>query len=159
MQLSNVIIKPYLTEKSYAGQTQTLKKYAFIVSIKANKSIIALAFKNIFNINPVKVSTMIRKSVVTKTGTLHPGFSKTFKIAYITLPKGKDIAISQEDLEAKAKNVSSTKTNKNEKAKEISPASLVKDKTAKKPSIVSSNEKVKTEDKKTGWQKSTNKNY
>ena len=157
MQLSNIIIKPYLTEKSYAGQALTLKKYAFIVDVKANKSEIALAFKNIFNIVPLKISTMIRKPAVTKTGTLHPGFTKTFKIAYITLPKGKDIAISQEDLEAKAKSAKvSTKKLVEEKAKEISPATLVKD---KKPIIAPVNEKVKTEDKKTSWQKSTNKNY
>lgn len=157
MQLSNIIIKPYLTEKSYSGQTQTLKKYAFIVNVKANKSDIALAFKNIFNMVPVKISTMIRKSVATKTGTLHPGFTQAFKIAYITLPKGKDIAISQEDLEAKAKNAkASSKKPIEEKAKEISPASLVKD---KKSTIIPTNEKVKAEDKKTGWQKSTNKNY
>lgn len=157
MQLSSIIIKPYLTEKSYASQGQILKKYAFIVNVKANKSDIALAFNNIFNIVPVKISTMIRKPVSTKTGTLHPGLTKTFKIAYITLPKGKDIAISQEDLEAKAKSAKvSNKKPIEEKAKEISPASLAKD---KKIAVTPTIEKIKAEDKKTGWQKSTNKNY
>lgn len=117
MEISNVIVKPYLTEKSYIKRSEECKKYAFIVNIKADKNAIALAFENIFNLKPIKISTMIRKSVETKTGTAHPGMTKAFKIAYISLPKGKDIAISKEEVEEKS---SKMKVNKNIKeAKEI----------------------------------------
>lgn len=121
MQLTNVILKPYLTEKSYSKRVEDKKKYAFIVNIKATKKDIELAFASIFDIEPEAVTTMIRKSVATRTGTMHPGYTKAFKIAYITLPKGKDIAISKEDFEAKAKQASANATVKADKpaAKEV----------------------------------------
>lgn len=109
MELTNVIVCPYLTEKSYAKRTEKNKKYAFIVNIKANKNDIAVAFEAIFNITPIAVGTMIRKKVATRTGSIHPGFTKAFKIAYITLPEGKDIALSNEDLKAKQKTTSNQK--------------------------------------------------
>ncbi|MCQ2747686.1 MAG: 50S ribosomal protein L23 [Mycoplasmoidaceae bacterium] len=121
MQLTNVILKPYLTEKSYSKRVEDKKKYAFIVNIKATKKDIELAFASIFDIEPEAVTTMIRKSVATRTGTMHPGYTKAFKIAYITLPNGKDIAISKEDFEAKAKQASANATVKADKpaAKEV----------------------------------------
>lgn len=103
MQLTDIIVCPYLTEKTYAKRAEENKKYAFIVNIKANKNDIAMAFEAIFNISPLAIKTMIRKQVATKTGTIHPGYTKAFKIAYITLPKGKDIALSNEDLKTKQK--------------------------------------------------------
>jgi len=103
MQLTNVIIRPYLTEKSYTKRAEECKKYAFIVDMNATKADIAMAFASMFEIDPIAVRTMVRKSVATRTGTAHPGYTKAFKIAYITLPKGKDIAVSKEEFEAQAK--------------------------------------------------------
>ena len=143
MQLTNVIVKPYLTEKSYTKRAEDKKKYAFIVNLKATKKDIALAFAAIFDIEPESVTTMIRKSVATRTGTMHPGYTKAFKIAYVTLPKGKDISVTKEEFEAKAKAASEKAT---VKAVEKPAAKEV----AKKPAAVEvKKDKVETSDKKT----------
>ena len=118
MQLTNIILKPYLTEKTYIKRSDTNKKYAFLVAPKTNKKIIALAFESIFKIKPLKIMTMIRKSTATKLGTKHPGKTKIIKIAYISLPKGMDIAITKEEVQEKTtKQVEKSTINK--KAKEI----------------------------------------
>lgn len=118
MQLTNIILKPYLTEKTYTKRSDTNKKYAFLVAPKTNKKMIALAFESIFKIKPLKIMTMIRKPTATKLGTKHPGKTKIIKIAYICLPKGKDIAITKE--EAQEKTIKQPqKTTINKKAKEI----------------------------------------
>ncbi len=154
MQLTNVIIRPYLTEKSYTRRAEDKKKYAFIVNIKATKRDIAMAFESIFDIAPESVTTMVRKSVATRTGTLHPGYTKAFKIAYVSLPKGKDISISKEEFEAKAKaegQKATAKAVEKPAAKEIAK---------KAPAVeVKKSEKVETSEKKTAWRKQTNKNH
>lgn len=117
MQLTNIILKPYLTEKTYIKRSDTNKKYAFYAP-KTNKKTIALAFESIFKIKPLKVMTMIRKPIATKLGTKHPGKTKIVKIAYICLPKGIDIAITKEEEQEKStKQVQ--KSIINNKAKEI----------------------------------------
>ena len=143
MQLTNVIIKPYLTEKSYAKRAEDKKKYAFIVNIKATKRDVAMAFASIFDIEPESVTTMVRKAVATRTGTLHPGYTKAFKIAYVTLPKGKDISVSKEEFEAKAKAAGENATAKvaeKPAAKEVTKQAAVE---------VKKDEKVETSEKKT----------
>ena len=144
MELTNVIIRPYLTEKSYTKRAEDKKKYAFIVNRQANKQEIAMAFEAIFDIKPEAVTTMVRKSVATRTGTLHPGYTKAFKIAYVTLPKGKDISVSKEEFEAKAKaqgekaTVRATEVEK-PVAKEVSKQAVE----------IKKDEKIETSDKKT----------
>ncbi len=118
MQLTNIILKPYLTEKSYTKRSDANKKYAFLVEPKTNKKAIALAFESIFNIKPLKIMTMIRKSTTTKLGTKYPGKTKIIKIAYICLPKGKDIAITKEEEQEKMVK-EPQKSTINKKAKEI----------------------------------------
>ena len=118
MQLTDIILKPYLTEKTYTKRSDTNKKYAFLVTPKTNKKAIALAFESIFKIKPLKIMTMIRKPTTTKLGTKHPGRTKIIKIAYICLPKGKDIAITKEEAQEKTtKQVQKPKINR--KTKEI----------------------------------------
>ena len=118
MQLTNIILKPYLTEKTYTKRADTNKKYAFLVAPKANKKTIALSFESIFKIKPLKIMTMIRKPTVTKLGTKYPGKTKLIKIAYICLPKGKDIAITKEEAQEKTAK-QPAKLSINKKAKEI----------------------------------------
>lgn len=146
MQLTNVIIKPYLTEKTYAKRSQDKKQYAFIVDMKANKFEISQAFMAIFQIEPEAVATMVRKPVKTRTGTMHPGYTKAFKIAYITLPKGKDIALSKEESEAKAK-AKDAKASEKAKQPVEQPKTTIKEKT----SLVEAKEqpKVEVQEKKT----------
>lgn len=100
MEFSRVIVKPLLTEKSYALNSGTPKQYAFEVHVKASKYEISDAFQVIYDIKPTKVNTQLRKPTKVKKGSARSGYSKLCKIAYITLPKGKDISISSEQLEA-----------------------------------------------------------
>ena len=169
MELTDMIICPYLTEKTYSKRTEENKKYAFIVNTKANKNDIAIAFETIFNINPIAVKTMIRKQVATKTGTAHPGFTKSFKIAYVTLPKGKDIALSNEDLKTKNKVPEDKKANTNPSESINNNKNITIKEVSKHPNTSSQNnsnvekkhdpKKSEISDKKTAWTKQTTKNY
>lgn len=97
MDLLNVIVKPVFSEKSYGLKAEEVKKYMFEVNKKANKIEIALAFEMIYGIKPEKVNIVNRKPTAVRTGTRNPGMSKFKKIAYITLPKGVDIAMNEEE--------------------------------------------------------------
>lgn len=103
MDLVDVIIRPLHTEKSYVLRSEEIKKYAFEVNKKANKHEIALAFEMIYGIVPEKINVINRKPTAIRTGTRNPGMSKHKKIAYITLAKGVDIIIDQEQAETKEK--------------------------------------------------------
>lgn len=97
MDLLNVIIKPLNSEKSYGLRNGEIKKYIFEVNKDANKYEIATAFETIYGFTPEKINIVNRKPVAVRTGTRNPGMSKFKKIAYITLPKGIDIAIDEEE--------------------------------------------------------------
>lgn len=97
MDLFNVIIKPLNSEKSYGLRSLEVKKYVFEVNKEANKNEVALAFKFIYGFSPEKINIVNRKPVSVRTGTRNPGMSKFKKIAYITLPKGVDIAFEEDE--------------------------------------------------------------
>ena len=97
MDLLSVIVKPVFSEKSYGLKAEEVKKYMFEVNKKANKIEIALAFEMIYGIKPEKVNIVNRKPTAVRTGTRNPGMSKFRKIAYITLPKGVDITMDEEE--------------------------------------------------------------
>lgn len=115
MDITRVLIKPLLTEKSYALNSNEVKQYTFLVNPKANKYEIANAFAALYEFRPLKVNTQIRKPAKTRTMSYHPGQTKLVKIAYITLPLGKDISISSEETSTKQ---SQAKTEATAKAKE-----------------------------------------
>jgi large subunit ribosomal protein L23 len=92
MEFSSIIIQPYQTEKTYAVQNNSLsQKFVFLVNPKASKNDIAIAFQSIYGYKPASVKTQLRKPTHVRTGTAHPGFSKLYKIAYISLAKGTKI--------------------------------------------------------------------
>jgi ribosomal protein L23 len=95
MEFSRIILRPYQSEKTYAQQSSASPKYAFVVDPKANKFDISIAFETIYGHKPVAISTQLKKPSATRTGTVHPGFTKLTKIAYITLPKGVSLAPEQ----------------------------------------------------------------
>ena len=101
MDITRVLIKPLLTEKTYAMNSNKVKQYAFLVNPKANKHEIANAFAALYEFKPLKVNTQIRKPSKTRTMSYFPGFTKLQKIAYITLPPGKDISVSSQEAESK----------------------------------------------------------
>lgn len=130
MDITRVLIKPLLTEKSYALNSNEVKQYAFLVNPKANKHEIANAFAALYEFKPLKVNTQIRKPAKTRTMSYHPGQTKLMKIAYITLPPGKDISVSSEEAAAKQ---SQAKTEATAKAKEKGKLKEVKKPAAEKP--------------------------
>ena len=57
MAAHDIIIRPLLSEKSYAGIQD--KKYSFVVAKNANKTQIKLAIEEIFGVSVEKVNTAI----------------------------------------------------------------------------------------------------
>lgn len=141
MDITRVLIKPLLTEKTYAMNSNEVKQYAFLVNPKASKHEIANAFAALYEFKPLKVNTQIRKPAKTRIMSYHPGLTKLEKIAYITLPPGKDISVGSEPVETNTK-----KTEQTAKAKEKGQLKEVKKLEAKLETKVEP--KAKTETKK-----------
>lgn len=99
MDISRVIIRPLVTEKTNLLQESEPHTYAFVVDMKANKYEIISAFSALYGFAPAKVNIQIRKPAKTRTASLHPGHTKAMKIAYIIVPKGKSITIFSEQPE------------------------------------------------------------
>ena len=94
MEASEIIIKPLITEKSFAGVQN--KIYSFVVAKNANKVQIAKAVEEMFNVEVAKVNTLIvkghKKSQNTRQGR-SVGKTSDFKKAVVTLTeKSKPIA-------------------------------------------------------------------
>ena len=84
MDARNVIIKPLLTEKSYAGIKD--KKYYFVVAKDANKTQIRIAVEEIFGVKVDKVNTAIVRGKLKRQGK-YEGYTSDFKKAAVTLKK------------------------------------------------------------------------
>ena len=139
MDITRVLIKPLLTEKTYAMNSNEVKQYAFLVNPKASKHEIANAFAALYEFKPLKVNTQIRKPAKTRTMSYHTGFTKLEKIAYITLPPGKDISVGSEPVETNTK-----KTEQTTKAKEKGQLKEVKKPEAKLETKVEPKAKAET---------------
>ena len=86
MKAQEIIKKPLLTEKSYAGIQN--KVYTFVVDKRANKIEIANAVEEIFGVQVARVNTMIvkgyEKAQNTKSGRT-VGKTSDFKKAIVIL--------------------------------------------------------------------------
>lgn len=93
MNLSDVLIKPILTEKANAQQ-EKLRRYAFKVSKKANKLEIKKAVESFYGVTVTGVNTAVTpakdKSRFTKTGVLK-GRKAGYKKAFVTVAEGETI--------------------------------------------------------------------
>ncbi len=89
----DIIVRPIVTEKMNA-QTDSLKKYGFIVHKRANKVQIKKAVEDLYGVTVESVNTMFysgkRKSRFTRTGYVS-GRKNAFKKAVITLREGDSI--------------------------------------------------------------------
>ena len=77
MKISNVLIKPIVTEKTIL-LTSTENRYVFMVDLKASKEDVKKELKKLFNVDAIDVKTLImpgKKKRITKT----KGFTKTSK--------------------------------------------------------------------------------
>jgi large subunit ribosomal protein L23 len=93
MRLSEVLIKPILTEKANAQQDK-LRRYAFKVAKKANKLEIKKAIESFYGVTVTNVNTSVSpaktKSRFTKAGVL-TGRKPSYKKAYVTVAEGENI--------------------------------------------------------------------
>src|SRR5687767_15393761 len=93
MKLSDVLVKPVLTEKANAQQ-EKLRRYAFRVDRKANKLEIKKAIEEFYGITVVDVNTVVvpgkSKSKFTKGGFIS-GRKPSYKKAYISVAEGETI--------------------------------------------------------------------
>lgn len=93
MKLSDVLIKPILSEKANAQQ-EKLRRYAFRVARKANKLEIKKAVENFYGVSVVEVNTAVApgksKSRFTKAGVIS-GQKPAYKKAFVTVAEGESI--------------------------------------------------------------------
>ncbi|MBA2328289.1 MAG: 50S ribosomal protein L23 [Bacteroidota bacterium] len=93
MKLSEVLVKPILTEKANAQQ-DSLHRYAFKVSRKANKLEIKKAVEEFYGVNVIDVNTAVvpgkNKTRYTKKGFVK-GQKPSYKKAMVTVAKGENI--------------------------------------------------------------------
>jgi large subunit ribosomal protein L23 len=93
MKLSEVLIKPILSEKANAQQ-EKLRRYAFKVSKKANKLEIKKAVEEFYGVSVVDVNTVVvpgkNKTRYTKKGFVK-GQKPSFKKAMVTVAEGETI--------------------------------------------------------------------
>ncbi len=93
MKLSEVLIKPIITEKATAQQ-EKLRRYAFKVSRKANKLEIKKAVEEFYGVSVVDVNTAVvpgkNKTRYTKKGFVQ-GQKPAFKKAMVTIAENETI--------------------------------------------------------------------
>lgn len=93
MKLSEVLIKPIVTEKANAQQ-EKLRRYAFKVDKRANKLEIKKAIEEFYGVNVVDVNTVVvpgkNKTRYTKAGFIK-GIKNPYKKALVTVAEGDSI--------------------------------------------------------------------
>ncbi|MBP1524955.1 MAG: 50S ribosomal protein L23 [Spiroplasma ixodetis] len=90
MHLSEVIIKPVLTEKTYKQMAEGI--YTFTVNRKANKSHVKKAFEQIFEVKVADVN-IINSKPKTKTVGRFVGKTSAVKKALIKLAPGEQLSL------------------------------------------------------------------
>ncbi len=90
MHLSEVIVKPVLTEKTYKQMATGI--YTFTVNRKANKSHVKKAFEQIFEVKVADVN-IINSKPKTKTVGRFIGKTSAVKKALIKLAPGEQLSL------------------------------------------------------------------
>lgn len=93
MKLSEILVKPILTEKANLQQDK-LRRYAFKVNRKANKLEIKKAIEQFYGVSVTDVNTIVvpgkNKTRFTKAGFIK-GVKPAYKKAYVTVAEGETI--------------------------------------------------------------------
>lgn len=93
MKLSEVLVKPILTEKANAQQDK-LRRYAFRVNRRANKLEIKKAVEEFYGVSVINVNTVVvpakAKTRSTKAGYIK-GRKPAFKKALVTVAENETI--------------------------------------------------------------------
>ena len=93
MKLTEILIKPILTEKAN-GQQEKLRRYAFKVDRRANKLEIKSAIEQFYGVNVLEVNTLVvpgkNKTRSTKACIIS-GIKSGYKKALVTVAEGETI--------------------------------------------------------------------
>ena len=93
MKLTEILIKPILTEKANAQQ-EKLSRYAFKVNRRANKLEIKTAIEQFYGVSVLEVNTLVvpgkNKTRSTKSGVIS-GVKSGYKKALVTVAEGETI--------------------------------------------------------------------
>ena len=93
MKVTEILIKPILTEKANAQQ-ESLRRYAFKVNRRANKLEIKTAVEQFYGVNVLEVNTLVvpgkNKTRSTKSGIIS-GVKSGYKKALVTVAEGETI--------------------------------------------------------------------
>ena len=93
MKVTEILIKPILTEKANAQQ-ESLRKYAFKVNRRANKLEIKTAIEQFYGVNVLEVNTLVvpgkNKTRSTKSGCIS-GVKSGYTKALVTVAEGETI--------------------------------------------------------------------
>ena len=95
MNARYVIIRPIVTEKSMKLNDQD-NKITFEVAKGANKTQVAMAVKEIYNITPVKVN-IVNVRPKTKRMGRYVGKTNAVRKAIVKLPEGQDISLFNDE--------------------------------------------------------------
>lgn len=95
MNARDVIIRPIVTEKSMKLNDQD-NKITFEVAKGANKTQVAMAVKEIYDITPVKVN-IVNVRPKTKRMGRYVGKTNAVRKAIVKLPEGQDISLFNDE--------------------------------------------------------------
>ena len=95
MSAHDIIIRPIITEKSMRDNATDNKIY-FEVAKDTNKTAVALAIEEIYNIKPVSVNIVNVHPKAKRMGRF-VGKTKAVKKAIVKLPAGQDISLFGEE--------------------------------------------------------------
>lgn len=90
-KLYDVIVRPVLTEKAYAGQAQN--KVTFAISPSATKNDVKKAVETLFKVSVVKVNT-VNTEGKRKSFRGKPGQRSDHRKAIVTLAEGQSIDVA-----------------------------------------------------------------
>ncbi len=95
MNAREVIIRPIITEKTMAQGSEE-NKITFEVAKGANKTLVAQAVKEIYNITPEKVN-IVNVHPKTKRMGRYVGKTNAVRKAVVKLPEGQEISLFGEE--------------------------------------------------------------
>ena len=95
MSARDVIIRPIITEKSMRENAED-NKFVFEVKKGANKTEVAQAIKEIYNIVPEKVNVLNVRPKTKRMGR-YVGKTSAMRKAIVKLPEGQDISLFNDE--------------------------------------------------------------
>ena len=89
MELSDILVRPIVTEKSTSALGSD-RAYAFEVGVNANKIQISRAIEAFYGVQVERVRTVVVRGKIKRFGK-HNGKRSNWKKAYVTLSEGHEL--------------------------------------------------------------------